>query len=189
MSIRVVEFKTEYRTGKPPVDMVLIAPIGENFEKVRTWLRVNEMRPPQNVDEVLASSPSYQAMIARWEIVSRAHEAWKNSTELPEDGLPLAAWSGVTAEQATVLRRMGVLTVENVAAMGEQALAQLPWPNARKLPQMAREYLSGQSGAEKDAMIADMQERMAAMEALLAEKIETTEPKRGPGRPRKDEAA
>jgi hypothetical protein len=188
MSIRVVEFKTEYRTGKPPVDMVLIAPIGENFEKVRTWLRINEMRPPQNVDDVMAASPSYQSMISRWEVVSRAYEAWKNSTDIPEDGTPLAAWSGVTAEQAQLLRRMGVLTVENVANMSGEAVAGLPWPNARKLPQMAKDYLSGQSTAEKDALISEMQERMAAMEAMLAEKLET-EVKRGPGRPRKEEAA
>lgn len=190
MNIRVLEFKTEYK-GSKSTDWVLIAPIGENFDKVQTWLRINEIRPPEHVDDVMANSPSYQTMLSRWAAVSRAYDAWKSETALPEDGTPLAAWQGVTPEQAAVLRRMGAHTVENVAALGEQAVSGLPWPGARRLPQLAKEYLAGATAAEKDAEIQTMRERMAAMEELIAEmaaaKAEDA-PKRGPGRPRKEEA-
>ena len=51
-------------------------------------------------------------------------------------------------------------------------------------PKLAGDFLSGRDAADKDRQIAEMQERMAAMEEMLE-----ASQKRGPGRPRKDEAA
>jgi hypothetical protein len=81
---------------------------------------------------------------------------------------------------------MGIYTVENVRDMGEGSISRLPFPNAKQLPKLAGEFLSSKGEAEKDKMIADMQERMAIMEEMLA----ASQPeKRGPGRPRKQEEA
>ncbi len=183
-NIRIIGFKTEYK-GDRAIDWVEVAPIGENFDKVRTWHPVLKLMPPADWDETRRSSPTYIDMAAKWATIGPAYEAWKRGSEIPQDGTPLAAWSGLTVEQAALLRRMGIVTVENVRDMSEGAIAKLPFPGARQLPQLARDYLSGRGDAEKDQMIADMQERMAAMEEMLAEATQ----KRGPGRPRKDEAA
>jgi len=180
--IRVIEFKTEY-SGDRATDMVLLAPAGDNFDKVRTWHRVEKLRPP-NWDETKRESLTYKAMAARWEVVGPAYDAWRVGNAVPETGTPLGAWSGVTQDQAALLRGMGILTVEHVRDMGEGALTRLPFPGARQLPKLAGDFLSGRDAADKDRQIAEMQERMAAMEEMLE-----ASQKRGPGRPRKDEAA
>jgi hypothetical protein len=181
----VLEFKTEYKNGKE-TDWVEIAPSGEAFERVHTWHRVKDLMPPAEVDETRRNAEGYQVMMARWSVIGPRYEAWKRNEALPEDGTPLAAWSGVSPEQAQYLKRMGINTLEGVRDMSESAIVKLPFPNARKLPQLAAEFLSSKGEAEKDRMIADMQERMAIMEEMLA----ASQPeKRGPGRPRKQEEA
>ena len=182
--IRVIEFKTEYRTNKDPIDLVLIAPSGPGFERTRTWHRVKDLRPPEDWDDSKQQSLTYRVMIERWGVIGPAYEAWKQGSEMPETGTPLEAWSGVTAEQAKFLKAMGVRTVEDVRDMNDAALGQLRFPHARKLPGLAADYLAGADIVAKDAEIAEMRERMAAMEAMLEE---TTKPKRGRPAKVKDE--
>ena len=181
----VLEFKAEYKNGKQ-TDWVLVAPSGEAFERTHTWHRVKDLMPPENVDDVRANSSAYMVLQARWKQIGPKYEAWKQGNELPDDGTPLAAWAGVTPEQARVLVGMGLKTVESVRDMSESAIVRLPFPNARKLPQLARDFLESRGDAEKDAMIADMQERMRIMEEMIAA---SQEEKRGPGRPKKQEEA
>ncbi|MEN9924353.1 MAG: hypothetical protein RL268_479 [Pseudomonadota bacterium] len=185
--IRVISFKTEYK-GDKAIIWVELAPSGENFDKVRTWHQVSKLIPPADWDETKKASDSYIAMADRWNVVGPAYQAYVAGTEVPEHGTPLAAWSGVTAEQAAILRGMGIRTVEEVRDMGEGPLGRLPFPGARQMPKLAGDYLSGASAAEKDAELATMRERMAAMEEMLADRMGEAQ-KRGPGRPRKDEAA
>lgn len=185
--LRIVEFKTEYRVAKDPVDMVLIAPMGAAYEKQQSWHRVDKLRPPENVDETQKDSQKYQNLAAKWSVIGPAYEAWREGQELPEDGTPLAAWSGVTPEQAKFMReKLSIRTVEDVRDMGDRALEACHWPNARKLPELAKRWLEGEAITEKDAQIAEMQEKMAAMEELLNEQMKPQ--KRGPGRPKKEDA-
>lgn len=179
----VLEFKAEYRADKQ-VDWVKIAPKGEALDRVQTWHRVNELRPREDVDEVVADSDHYKAMLARWAVIQPAYEAWRSGQALPENGTPLAAWAGVTPEMVEHLRRMHVRTVEDVAEMKDADTRKLPFPTATKLPELAKAYLSGRTSAAKDEELAAMRERMAALEAAL----EVPE-KRGPGRPRKEPEA
>ena len=124
MLIRVLQFKTEYRTGgRPPVDKVLIAPIGEDFERTQTWRRIEKIRPPADVSDQVRESATYIDMAAKWQVIGPAYEAWKTGQDLPETGVPLAAWSGVNAAQAEMLKNMGVRTVEEVASLGDGAQA------------------------------------------------------------------
>ncbi len=181
----VLGFKAEYR-GETCVDWVEIAPSGEAFERTHTWHRVKDLMPPTRVDDTRADSAAYKLMLARWQVVGPKYEAWKRNEALPDDGTPLAAWAGVSPEQAAHLRNMGIMTVENVRDMSESAFSRLPFPNARQLPKLAEAFLSSRGEAEKDAKIAEMQERMAIMEEMLAAQMPE---KRGPGRPRKQEEA
>lgn len=181
---RVVKFWTEYRPSKDPIDWVEIAPEGPGYEKTRTSHRVERLRP-YAASETEKSGLSYKAMEARWSIIGPAYEAWKAGNEIPDHGTPLAAWSGVSVEQAQALKAMGIVTVEAVRDAGDATLAKLHMPNARQLPKLAADFLSGADAAAKDAKIAEMEDRLAAMTELLEEQVK---PKRGPGRPKKEDA-
>jgi len=130
-------------------------------------------------------------MVAKWSVIEPRYNAWRQGNEVPETGTPLGVWGGVTQEQSDRLRSMGIRTVEDVVAMNDATCEKLGWASARKLPAMAKTFLESSDVAAKDAEIASMRERMAAMEAMLAETMNAEEkPKRG--RPRKtenDEAA
>lgn len=172
--MKVVKFETRYTPE--PVDWVELAPTGASFTATRTWLRVKDVTPPDHLKDVsdgeIEKLSDFEArLVLRWRIIGPAYAAYKRSEDLPEDGTPLAAWPGVSAEQAKILRDMGIRTVEDVVTMGEQATSALKWPNARRLPEMAKAYLDGQGVAEKDAELAAMRERMAAMEELLEAKM------------------
>lgn len=186
--IRVIKFETRYRVGKDPVDWVLVAPMGEDFEKTQTWHRVAKIRPSETADPNIRDSESYKDMEAKWTIIGPRYEAWKHGNEIPDEGTPLGAWSGVTAEQAAALRALDIRTVEEVRDLPDGVKQQLRLPNIPALQLMAREFLEGRTAAEKDAELAEMREKMAAMEELLAERMAADAPKK-PGRPKKSEAA
>lgn len=166
MTIRAVEFKTDYATDKA-VDWVKIAPSGEGHMKTQTWHRVEKLRPRKVTDDRDRNADTHVAMQARWSVIEPAYNAWKSGTEIPENGTPLAAWSGVSPDIAALLKNMAILTVEDVRDMSESSFTKLPIPNARKLPQLARDYLEGADSASKDKRIAEMEERMAAMSEML----------------------
>ncbi len=182
-SIAVCGFKTVYK-GDKEQDWVLVAPVGEAFERTKTWHRVDKIRPPEDWDENRKSSLTYIDMAEKWKVIGPAYDAWKQGQAIPVDGTPLAAWSGVTAEKAEVLKQMGIYTVEQERDMSETAYAKLPFPNARDLPKLAGEFLSGKDKASLAEENARMKERMEAMETMLEEMSKGT-PKRGPGRPKK----
>lgn len=188
--MRVVGFEARYKSpNHPPVHWVKLAPAGEGFERTQTWQRVSKCKPPEHVDDATENSMSYQAMKARWSIIEPAYEAWLKGEAIPENGTPLAAWGGLNAQQVEILKRMGITTVEGVRDMNDGAISKMPFPDARKLPALAKSFLETASSAEKDAEMEAMREKMAAMEALLEEALAGKEPKRGPGRPKKEEAA
>lgn len=182
--LRIIEFKTEYRPGKDPVDWVLVAPLGADYDRTQTWHRVKKITPPENPTREQRESLSFQDMTARWTIIGPAYEAWKGGIDLPETGTPLEAWPGVTPDQARALKAVGIRTVEDVRDAGEAAFRDLRIPNARQLPKIAAEYLKGSETAAKDAKIAELEERMAAMAEMLEEKAAVEAPRRG--RPRKE---
>lgn len=182
MSFVIIGFETRYPVGRDPEDWVTVAPRGEGFDRVRNNLRVKDIRP----DGKLPRSPdSAEAMQARWAVIGPAYEAWKAGEDMPEEGTPLGAWSAVTPEQAKFLKKMGIATVEAAAEMTEGTVQKLPFPSARRLPEMARAFLASQKDADLARENADMKERMAALEELL-EEATAAQPKPR-GRPRKAE--
>lgn len=178
----IVGFKTEYRADKA-IDYVEIAPKGEAFERTKSVIRIKDIQPPAFPD---MENPSHVALVARWSVIGPAYEAWKAGNAIPDDGTPLAAWSGVTPDQVQFMIRLGLRTIEAVRDMSETTAIKLPWPNARQLPKLAGDFLSGRETADKDRMIAEMAERMAVMEEMIAANMAEPTEKRGPGRPRKE---
>jgi hypothetical protein len=109
-----------------------------------------------------------------WATIEPAYLAWKEGREVPLNGTPLAAWPGVTPEQAEVFRLAGIRSVEQVRDLTDSLRAKVRLPNTRELQDLAKLYLentgvaaAAEREAAKDRQIADMAERMEAMEALL----------------------
>jgi len=175
-----MKFETRY-DGQKGTDWVLIAPRGEAMASTQTWHRVEKVRPPTDWDDRRKDSDTFRDMEAKWSVIGPAYDAFLANTEIPLNGIPLAGWSGVTPEQADVLRGIGYKTVEDVADMGESAASKLPWPGGSKLMQLAKSYLDGRDKAQVSEDLARANERIAAMEEMLAEQ---TKPKRG--RPKKE---
>lgn len=165
---KVVDFKTVY-SGDKGHDWVLLAPAGESYTSTQTWHRIDRLRPREGMSEDERAAMTNQAMIARWEVIGPAYDAWRSGLDIPDNGTPLAAWAGATLAEQDVLRRMGIKTVEDVAAMSDSAISKMPFPNARKLPKLAADYLAGKDTADLQAEMAALRERNEAMEAMIEE--------------------
>lgn len=189
MDIMVLRFKEEYRTGKPPVDWVEFTSKDALDEgghpRHSTWEMVKKLRPPETIDSD-DSGLKMAAMRSQWAQIEPAYLAWKEGSALPDNGTPLAAWPGVNPDQADALRSVGLSTVEAIASASESILMAPPLPNMREIKRQAGIWLEGRSSAELAAQLAELQAQNAAMLEMLAERPEPA--KRGPGRPRKDEA-
>lgn len=187
MKLRILKFETRYPANRDAQDFVLLAPVGEATDKSQTWFNIKSIRPrPQDIEAAENGGLSQRAMIARWEIVGPAYEAWKAGNEIPETGTPLGAWAALDAMQVEAMKRRGIRTVEEAAEMNDDTVTALGIPNARKLPALAKSWLSGRGDAKLADELATAQERMAAMEEMIAE-MQRDKPKRG--RPPKEAAA
>jgi len=175
-------FYTNYTNGKG-VDYVRISQRGEAADRIVAHHRIKDVKPPENPN---LDSMSHRAMIERWKVIGPAYEAWKAGTEIPDDGTPLGAWSHITPAMAEHLKRMHILTVEHVRDMSDEEAARLPFPDSRKLPKLAGDFLGGKEKADMARENEELRERMEALEELLSAKMAGEEPKkRGPGRPPK----
>lgn len=134
----------------------------------------------------------------------RQYRAFKENQEDAGSGTPLSKWPLVDAAQVAELKHFNVHTVEQLAMMPDGNIPNVG--NISHLKRHAVDYLEVAKGnaplvkmrAEletRDALLAAMQRQMdeqakviASMNARnLAADAEAAEPKRGPGRPRKEE--
>ena len=127
-----------------------------------------------------------------WEALLPSYEAWKRGQEMPTEGTPLAAWPGVSVEQAELLRNADCRTVEEVASLTDALMQRIGLPGLRDIRTNAQAYLTSKDGskvvsalAEKDQQIAALQQQMQDLMELIT-KGDADEPKRGRGRPPKD---
>lgn len=120
-------------------------------------------------------------------------EAWEKETATPDDGTPLEEWPKLDVAMIETLREARIYSVEMLAALPDNRLDAIPL-GGRVLRDQAQAFIDAKHGNSKtDALIAensDLKERMARMEAQLAEikradAEKAEEPKRGPGRPPK----
>lgn len=186
--IRVLKFETKYTPGPDGMkatDWVLLAPIGAEHKNTQTWKRVANIRPPAAPDDNLANSQSFMDMQAKWAVVGPAFDAWKTGQDIPEDGTPLETWAALSTDQVRFLKdHMSVRTVEEVAGLNDNDFAAMPFPNARKLPDLATKFLRNESASAKDAQISDLQAKVDQMAEMLA--AQASEPTKRPrGRPPK----
>lgn len=200
-TIRILGFRTTYlkRPGSSePVarDWVKYAPLHDINTVTEEMVHIMKPKEEWADDEDKGLKAGHMATL--WAQIEPHYKAYKEGTEVPTHGIPLSAWAGVTTEQADVLRKIGVRTVEEVASMTETQLGKVMLPNARSLKTTAAEYLESRKDTETASKVAALEERNEALTAQLEEMAsmiadlrnkgdEEAPQKRGPGRPRKAE--
>jgi hypothetical protein len=186
--VKIIGFKTNYATGKEPMDYVEITSDAALTEtgafSHTTWLPISTLIPPDIEDENKADKIAF--MKKRWALIEPAYKAWKEGTVIPLNGVPLGAWPGITADQANALRLFHILTVEAVRDTPEAVIPKIPLPNYRGLMVQAAAYLDGRGTADLAAKNVELTDKIAAMQAALEELMGEKMEKRGPGRPRKE---
>lgn len=131
-------------------------------------------------------------------------DAWEGNLEAPNGGTPLEAWPR-TADVALIasLRESGIYTVEMLADLPDSRLDVLPL-GGRDLREQAKVFIAAAAGnAQYEGIIAqnvDMKAQIELLQKQIAEIHaadarrgdsggEGTEPRRGPGRPPKQNVA
>lgn len=190
--IRVLGFSTKYhrnpKTGEQVAhDYVEFAP-AQALNAQTTVERVEFLRPKLTEhdaaeDENKALKRLY--MEAIWSVIGPAYEAWKKGFEIPKEGTPLAAWAGVTSDQANALRKIAIYTVEDLASLNDDKFRIVPMPNVREVRDLARKYLETDGDTKTAARLSDLEKSNAALKeqleaavALLQEQAKEKAPKR-----------
>lgn len=183
-SILITGFTQKYKKGPDgslvAVDYVswvpLHAPQGMGNSERVDHLNPANIKGRDGSGDSDAAGMKQQYMAAIWAQIEPAYAAWKEGREIPLNGTALAAWPGITPEQAEIFRLAGVRTVEQVRDMSDTVRSKVRLPNTRELQELAKLYLENSGAtaaaereAEKDRKIADMEERMEAMTAMLEE--------------------
>lgn len=130
-----------------------------------------------------------------WALVKPEYEPWLKGQEPPLDGTPLKTWALISAAHCRTLMEHGVKTIEQLAKINDETMKLIPM-DGRRLQQTAAAYLSADRQAERAAVeITNIKEEMSRMRASLEasealnRELAAGLEKRGPGRPRKEEAA
>lgn len=184
---------TRTPTGKlKPRDWVEYSPLGSVQRLVvREWIEL--LDKPAPLTGKGGENPAVQMANARWDAIRPRYEAWKAGQELPLDGTPLAAWSGVSRSQAEVLKSHGVRTVEELAQLTDTHKDRMGIMGLGSLIEGAKRFLSAMDRSsvtraleERDQKISELQAEMAELMEMVKEAQPKTEPKRR-GRPPKAE--
>lgn len=171
---RILKFYTKYvtRDGKhEPVDMVDICGHGMAQSRVtpHSIKHLRAINPNGDTD-----NPAWAMAKMRWDYIQPHYEAWKEGQELPASGTPLAAWPGVTPEQAEVLKGAGFRSVEDIAHATDSVIGRVPMPGIRDLANQARLFLDNKDTADvaaalvqKDREMAELREQLEEMRQLV----------------------
>jgi hypothetical protein len=200
----VRRFWTEYKPDKNDpgklvgTDMVAYGPMG-NTDRSLTHAQIRHINCPR-LDAPLDDQAANMARM-RWDIIKPQYEAWKAGQEMPATGTPLAAWNAVSPEQAEILKARGIKTVEDVSHLTDTHFQSISIPGIRNLKESAKLFLASADTARAAAEMKKRDEAVHNLEAqnrelmdklneLAAQIVDSkAEPKRGPGRPRKDAEA
>ena len=151
--------------------------------------RVNSLRPDPKRVKNDDDGKKMQFLTWRWEMIERAYTAWKAGNEIPIDGTPLAAWSGINAGQANVFRAMGINSVDQIASMPDSIMGRIQLPGVRDIQKMARAFLESSDRTTTANRLTEMEAQNAAMAEQLAAAMQLLEENSRPAKNKAKEAA
>lgn len=189
MSLRVIKFWTKYipqPDGSTRADdwveycAVGQAQLATTTSSVKSISRVRPVI--DHSDDIAAKHAN-----ARWDAIRPLYEAWKAGHEAPINGTPLAAWPGLSPEQADIIRNAGYRTVEEIADASDATINLVRLPGIREVQANAKRFLASKDQAkvaaqlaEKDQEINALKDRLDEMaEMILSMKQEQEKPRRG----------
>jgi hypothetical protein len=166
---RIVKFWTKYvqRNGATvAVDMVEYCAPGM-AQRASTTAPVSmlaKVQPNIGPDNIAG-----QMALNRWRVIEPAYNAWKQGQELPASGTPLAAWPGITPEQADVFRQTGLRSVEEIADASDSLMQRVQLPGVRDIRDNARRFLEARDQAKVADALAAKDEQINALQDQLEE--------------------
>ncbi len=170
-NVRVVKFWTKYKPdgqgGFKAVDMVEYCAVGKAnmATTVATVASLGKLLPLEPGDENMAVMMAH----ARWNSIKPQYDAWKEGRETPIDGTALAAWPGISSDQAEFLRNMGIRTVEEIADASDSIITKIPFPGARELRSSAQAFLKSADKTKVASEITNLTEQNRALTEQLEE--------------------
>lgn len=171
----------EFRARKLPgqhreVHMVEYGPLASDklvlTEEVKRLMAVQD---PEQIAGAGRNNPAIGMAAARWAVIGPQYERWLAGHSVDTvDGTPLAAWPGLTQEQAELLRHKGLRTVQELARLNDTHFQNLGIPGLRSLVDGAKRFLAALENshvedalAEKDEQIAALTEQLGELKALV----------------------
>lgn len=100
----------------------------------------------------------------------QAFKAWEESREVPEIGIPITSWPGVTPAQAKMLLDLNFRTVEQLAEATEEGMARMGM-GGRALKSKAQAFLDAANDTGKTAEeLASLRQQVETLLARDAER-------------------
>lgn len=170
-NVRVVKFWTKHiPDGKGAfkgIDMVEYCAIGKAnmATTVATVSSLGKLLPLDPGSENMAIMMAH----ARWNSIRPQYEAWKAGHDAPVNGTALAAWPGISSDQAEFLRNMGVRTVEEIAEASDSIITKIPFPGARELRLSAQAFLKSADRVAVASKLTQMEEALRQRDEQLEE--------------------
>jgi hypothetical protein len=171
---RVIKFWTEYKRvagGLKPIDKVEYCAVGM-ANKATTVARVDDLKRVR--DNIDPDDVAGNIAKMRWDYIAPIYAAWKEGHETPEHGTPIAAWPGLTPEQAEVFRTMGLRSVEDIANASDGIMGRINLPGVRDIQANAKRFLEAQDGqrvadqlAEKDKQISLLSDQLEELRQIV----------------------
>lgn len=161
------------------VPWVTYAP-AHSVQNTQTQEAVHRLKPNDKVRAARNSTKNVH-MQAIWDQIEPRFDAWLAGETLTEDGTDLSYFKGLNKASQEVLHKSGITSVEALTEMTDTQCDKIQLPNMRKTRQQAIKFLESldanaatEKSNQQDAKMAEMQDRMDAMTAML----EQTTPKK-----------
>lgn len=171
------KFWTDFKTNPNdaaqliPIDMIAYGPLGGGDKTIVPATVSSLLDRLQDIGSA-GNNIAVQMAHARADFIRPRYEAWKKGQEVPLNGTPLAAWNGVTLEEATILRTAGFKTVEDVAGMTEGHITSIKLPSLRQKKKQAEHFIASADQTRVAAQLAEKDEQVAALKAENADRDE-----------------
>lgn len=156
----------------------------------KDFVRIQTPGDTRTVIHRVASEQDKQRFPKSW-------QAYQRGVEMAQEGTPLEEWNLASRSQVKELKHIGIATVESLASVSDSNLQKMG-PGYTQLRKRAQQYLdSSQDDAKATAIARELEaanerirlleEANAALKASATEDKDSDKPKRGPGRPPKEE--
>jgi hypothetical protein len=179
--INIIGFGTEYVPDKKNLgqlkgrDWVEYSPLGAaQYTVIKEWIELLDCTQPLLGKG--GDNPAVMMAHMRWNVIKPRYEAWKAGQEMPVDGTPLAAWSGISRSLADALKMHGVRTVEELSKLTDTHKQSMRIMGLGNFIEGAKRFLTAQDSnkvtsalEQKDAEIADLQAKMAELIEMVKE--------------------